>query len=107
LFYTYIISCKDGSLYTGYTTDIKRRLGEHRNGINSKYTRARGFSDLEALFGSDSKSKAMKLEYGIKKLSRNKKLILIKNPDKLSDYFEDFAEYEVCEFTEKFAVGEE
>ena len=50
MYYTYIIRCRDNSLYTGYTIDIKRRLREHTKGINSKYTRSRGFSKLEIYF---------------------------------------------------------
>ena len=79
--YTYIIRCKNNTLYTGYTTDIIRRMEEHKKGINSKYTRAKGFDKLEVFFESDSKSQAMKLEYYIKKLSRSKKIWIIKNPE--------------------------
>lgn len=80
MYFTYIIRCKDGSLYTGYTSDIKRRVSEHKNGINSKYTKAKGFDKLEVYFESDTKSKAMKLEYYIKQLTRSKKLSIISNP---------------------------
>ncbi|HBG1670006.1 TPA: GIY-YIG nuclease family protein, partial [Clostridioides difficile] len=40
MYFTYIIRCKDDSLYTGYTSNIVRRMNEHKLGINSKYTRA-------------------------------------------------------------------
>lgn len=79
--YTYIIKCKNNTLYTGYTTDITRRIEEHKRGINSKYTRAKGFDKLEVFFESRSKSQAMKLEYYIKKLSRSKKIWIINNPE--------------------------
>ncbi len=79
--YTYIVRCKNNSLYTGYTTDIERRMKEHKEGINSKYTKAKGFHKLEVFFVSKSKSEAMKLEYYIKKLTRNKKLWIINNPE--------------------------
>ena len=39
MYFTYIIRCKDDSLYTGYTTDINRRMKEHESGINCKYTK--------------------------------------------------------------------
>lgn len=78
--YTYIIRCKNNSLYTGYTTDINRRMKEHEKGINSKYTKAKGFDKLEVYFKSNSKSDAMKLEYYIKKLTRDKKLWIVNNP---------------------------
>ena len=79
--YTYIIRCKNNSLYTGYTTDIKRRMKEHENGINSKYTKAKGFEKLEIYFESNSKSEAMKLESYIKKQTRLKKIWIINNPN--------------------------
>lgn len=65
MYYTYIIRCKDNSLYTGYTSDIKRRIEEHKKGINSKYTRAKGFDKLEVYFISDTRSNAMKLELSL------------------------------------------
>ena len=89
--YTYIIRCKNNCLYTGYTTDIKRRMKEHEKGINSKYTKAKGFDKLEIYFKSKTKSEAMKLEYYIKKQTRNKKLWIINNPilfiEKVKDRF--------------------
>ena len=50
MYFTYIIRCKDDSLYTGYTTDIDRRMKEHENGINCKYTKVKGFKKLETYF---------------------------------------------------------
>ena len=87
--YTYIIRCKNNTLYTGYTTDIIRRMEEHKKGINSKYTRAKGFGKLEVFFESDSKSQAMKLEYYIKKLSKSKKIWIINNPEFFIDEVKD------------------
>lgn len=87
--YTYIIRCKNNTLYTGYTTDIVRRMEEHKRGINSKYTRAKGFDKLEVFFESNSKSQAMKLEYYIKKLSKSQKLWIINNPDLFIDEVKD------------------
>lgn len=81
MYYTYMIRCKDNSLYTGYTTDIKRRMKEHEKGINSKYTKSRGFLKLEIYFICSSKSDAMKLEYKIKKKSRYQKLNIIDMPE--------------------------
>lgn len=93
MYYTYIIRCKDESLYTGYTSDINRRILEHKKGINSKYTRAKGFKNLEVYYISNSKSKAMKLESYIKKFNRNKKLLIIKNPELLLEELENREEY--------------
>ena len=95
MYYTYIIRCKDNSLYTGYTSDIKRRIEEHKKGINSKYTRAKGFDKLEVYFISDTRSNAMKLESYIKKLSRKKKLLIIESPELLLVELENKEYYRV------------
>lgn len=87
--YTYIIKCKNNTLYTGYTTDIIRRMEEHKQGINSKYTRANGFDKLEVFFETDNKSQAMKLEYYIKKLRKSKKIWIINNPELFIDEVKD------------------
>lgn len=86
-YYTYILRCKNNTLYTGYTTDIHRRIKEHQNGINCKYTRNYGFDKLEIFFESNSRKTAMKLECYIKKLTRNKKLQIINNPKILIEMF--------------------
>lgn len=95
MYFTYIIRCKDNSLYTGYTSDIKRRIEEHKKGINSKYTRAKGFEKLEVYFISNTRSNAMKLESYIKKLSRKKKLLIIETPELLLDELENKKYYRV------------
>ena len=56
MYFTYIIRCKDDSLYTGYTTDIDRRMIEQENGINCKYTKGKGFKKLETYVIADSNS---------------------------------------------------
>lgn len=95
MYFTYIIRCKDNSLYTGYTSDIKRRIEEHKKGINSKYTRAKGFEKLEVYFISNTRSNAMKLESYIKKLSRKKKRLIIETPELLLDELENKKYYRV------------
>ena len=76
--YTYIVKCSDGSLYTGITTDLERRVDEHNSSNKgAKYTKIRRpvkiVYSLECLDRSD----ASKKEYAIKKLSRYKKLEII------------------------------
>ncbi|HEK8846109.1 GIY-YIG nuclease family protein [Clostridioides difficile] len=93
MYFTYIIRCKDDSLYTGYTSNIVRRMNEHKLGINSKYTRAKGFEKLEVYFVTNTKSNAMKLEYYIKKLTRNKKLSIIKKPSILINLIDNKEDY--------------
>lgn len=75
----YIIRCGDGSLYTGITTDVEKRLEAHRNGKGAKYTRGRG--PLELVYREDcgDHSAALKREMEIKALSRVDKLKMIDN----------------------------
>ena len=75
--YLYILRCGDGSLYTGITTDIDRRMEEHRSGKGAKYTRGRGPLTLVYTETAASKSEALKREHAIKQLSRGEKLALI------------------------------
>ncbi len=101
MYYTYILRCKNGSLYTGYTVDIKRRLEEHKQGINCKYTRANGFKSLEMCFISNSKSDAMKVEYYIKKLSKNKKESIIITPEVLISELNQIKNISISIYEEK------
>ena len=77
--YVYIIECEDGTYYTGYTTEIKRRIEEHNQGQGAKYTRGRTPVKLVYQESFDNKSKAMQREYEIKQLSRSTKEELVKN----------------------------
>jgi putative endonuclease len=79
MFYVYIAQCNDGSLYTGWTTDIERRIRQHSEGRGSKYTRSRTPVTLKYLEEYTTKPEAMKREAMIKKLSRSEKLDLISN----------------------------
>ena len=74
----YILRCGDGSLYTGISTDVERRLEEHRSGKGAKYTRGR--SPLELVYEEEcgDHSTALKRELEIKAMSREEKLKLIK-----------------------------
>ena len=68
--HVYILECSDGSLYTGYTTDLERRVTEHDAGEGAKYTRGRTPVELVHAESFDSRSTAMSREYEIKGLSR-------------------------------------
>jgi len=73
----YILQCADGTLYTGVTNDLTKRLASHNDGTGAKYTRGRGphtliFSEVHPDRGS-----AQKREIAIKKLSREEKLALV------------------------------
>lgn len=73
----YILKCEDGSLYTGITTDVARRLEEHKAGTASKYTRARGAVRMVYTELCDSRGAALKREASIKKMSRVEKERLV------------------------------
>ena len=75
--YVYVLRCADGSLYTGYTTDVARRVAEHDAGDGAKYTRGRTPVALVHVEAFDSKSAAMSREYAIKQRSRAGKQRLI------------------------------
>lgn len=75
--YVYILQCKDGTLYTGATDNISRRLELHNSGKGAKYTRGRSPVVLRYSEECDSYSAALKREYAIKQLTRQEKLSLI------------------------------
>lgn len=79
--YTYIIECRDGRLYTGWTTCIEKRLRAHNNGTGARFTRGRGPVKLRYLELSETKSDAMKREAAIKKMSHTQKEQLIRQGD--------------------------
>jgi len=78
-YFVYILECSDNSLYTGITTDIEKRLNEHNTSTKgAKYTKARRPVKLIYQEPAQDRSTASKREYAIKKLTRTKKLQLIK-----------------------------
>lgn len=75
--YTYMVRCSDGSLYTGWTNRIEKRIEDHNNGKGAKYTKSRRPVELTYLEESDTKQEAMKKEAEYKKLTRPQKEMLI------------------------------
>lgn len=73
-----MLKCSDGSLYTGYTVNLEKRLFTHNQGMASKYTRGRLPVELVYYEELETKSEAMKREIAIKKLTRDDKLKMIK-----------------------------
>lgn len=73
----YILECKDGTLYTGITTDVERRFAEHKAGTASKYTRVRGAKKMLYTEKAKNRSAATKREIEIKKMPRKQKQALI------------------------------
>lgn len=79
-FFVYILKCSDKTLYTGITTDLKRRIAEHNSSdLGAKYTRARRPVKLVWSKKFKTRSLATKEEYKIKQLSREEKIVLIKS----------------------------
>ncbi len=76
--YTYILRCADGSLYTGWTNDLDRRLAAHNAGTGAKYTRSRRPVELVYCETFATKEEAMARERAIKGLTRAEKLALIR-----------------------------
>ena len=78
MYFVYLIQCEGGSIYTGITTDIKRRFKEHQDKVGGHYTRAHNVEKILYTEECQTRSEALKREAEIKKLSRGKKLELIK-----------------------------
>lgn len=81
MWHLYILRCKDGSLYTGITTDVEKRLEAHRSGKGAKYTRGRDPLELVYREECGDHSNALRRELEIKAMTREEKLKLIKTPE--------------------------
>ena len=77
-FYTYILLCDDGTLYTGWTVNLAKRIDAHNSGNGAKYTSIRVPVDLVYYEEFDNRSEAMSREWHIKKMTREAKVQLIK-----------------------------
>ena len=69
----YLVKCADGTLYTGITNDLRRRIDQHNRGTASRYTRSRLPVELAYREGCRDKSGALKKEHRVKSLSRRAK----------------------------------
>lgn len=75
--YTYMVECKDGSLYTGWTNDLVKRMRNHNSGKGAKYTKSRLPVRLVYYEEYGTKQEAMSREYGIKQLNHRDKRMLV------------------------------
>lgn len=75
--YVYVLECGDGSLYTGVSNDVPRRLAAHRSGRGARYTRGRGPLILRGTSLPLDRSAALRLERAIKRRPRPEKLVLL------------------------------
>lgn len=91
MYYTYILRCKDNSLYTGITTDLERRLKEHKEKgeKTAKYTLRHKAEKMEIAWESENRVLSSKLEFNIKRLTKKQKEELIINPKLLSEFLGD------------------
>lgn len=81
--YTYIVECSDGTLYTGWTNNLLKRIKTHNEGKGAKYTSSRLPVELKYYESFETKREAMQREYEIKRLSRKEKLEIIKKFEKV------------------------
>ena len=71
--YTYMLQCKDGTYYIGYTNDLEKRVKAHNEGKGAKYTKGRGPVELIYYEEYEEKSQAMRREWEMKRLTRCQK----------------------------------
>ena len=79
--FTYILRCCDGTLYTGWTNDLPKRLKSHNAGTASKYTRTRRPVELAYFEEFDTKQEAMRREFAIKQLTKAQKERIIEKKE--------------------------
>ena len=103
MYYIYMLRCEDNSIYTGITVDVERRMKEHfnKNKKRAKYTSSHQAKKLEAVWETENKSLASKLEFNIKKLKKVEKEEIILTKD-LRKYLEEKIEIQKYKFTPEF-----
>lgn len=87
-YYVYMLRCADDSLYTGITTDVARRYKEHSEGgaKGAKYTKNHAPKEIAAVWRTENRSVASKLEWRLKHLTKAQKEILCKEPERLLEF---------------------
>jgi putative endonuclease len=75
--YVYLLQCRDGTLYCGWTLDVEKRLAAHATGRASRYTSRRLPVELAAAWEMESASAARRMEWRVKQLTRPQKLALV------------------------------
>jgi putative endonuclease len=75
--WVYLLRCRDGSLYTGWTVDLERRMAQHRSGVGSRYTASRLPVELALAIPMPDRTAARREEARIKRLPRPAKLALL------------------------------
>ena len=91
MYYTYMLRCEDDSIYTGITTDLDRRFKQHQGKVQggAKYTKSRMPLRYEMAWKSPDRQSASKLEYRLKRLTKQEKETLIKAPESFEKLLAD------------------
>ena len=97
MFWVYTVRCEDGSLYTGFSDDVKKRIHAHFYQLKTaaKYTKSHKVCGLAGLWKCQSETAARKLEYRIKRLDRAKKLLLLEKPERVFDFFPELSDFAI------------
>lgn len=96
MYVVYLVRCRDNTLYTGITTNLSRRMRQHRGELpgGAKYTRAHPAAALEAAWRAGDRSAASKLECALKRLTHAQKCALIAAPQRLAPDYPPLSEAE-------------
>ncbi len=102
MYWVYTVRCEDGSLYTGFSDDVKRRIHAHYHQLKTaaKYTKSHRACGIAAIWNCGCETAARKLEYRIKHLPKAKKILIIENPERVAEFFPELAEYTIFPDTE-------
>ena len=87
MYYVYMLWCRDDTLYTGTASDLCRRMRQHRDGGGAcaRYTRSHPPRELAGVWRTEGRGEALRLEYAVKRLSRQGKLALLHQPETAAD----------------------
>ena len=83
--FVYVVRCRDGSLYTGISTDVAARVARHNAGAGARYTRGRGPLKLLVTLRCRDQGLALRVEHAVKRLTRRQKLALADQPLALAE----------------------
>ena len=87
MYYVYMLWCRDDTLYTGTASDLCRRMRQHRDGgaASARNTRTKPPRQLAGVWRTEGRGEALRLEYAVKRLSRQGKLTLLHRPETAAD----------------------
>lgn len=91
MYYIYMLRCEDNSLYTGITTDIKRRFEEHstKSVKGAKYTHTHSVLNIERVWKTDTRQNASRLEYRLKRLKKEQKEALAAGTSEIDEFLDE------------------